>query len=92
MILIPHLPRRRQSRWGAHRNCTRWQRRAARLYRQGVVIEPGDVFFSGHRLPKQFLRIGYSSIPTERIEPGVRVIANELRTFAAGAPAPAGVR
>lgn len=51
---------------------------ASRLYRLGVVVEPGDVFFAGTRPPRQHLRIGYSSIPTERIDAGVRVIGGEL--------------
>lgn len=56
---------------------------AARLYRQGVVVEPGDVFFAGVRVPRHHLRIGYSSIPAERIEAGVRLIARELKAMAA---------
>jgi GntR family transcriptional regulator/MocR family aminotransferase len=59
---------------------------AARLYRQGVVVEPGDVFFAGTRLPQHHLRIGYSSIPAERIDAGVRLIARELRAMAAARP------
>jgi GntR family transcriptional regulator/MocR family aminotransferase len=50
----------------------------ARLYRQGVVIEPGDVFFASARPPLQHMRIGYSSIPVDRIEAGVQVIGGEL--------------
>jgi GntR family transcriptional regulator / MocR family aminotransferase len=49
-----------------------------RLYRQGVVVEPGDVFFAGPRPPKHQLRIGYSSIALDRIEPGARIIGQEL--------------
>ncbi len=49
-----------------------------RLYRVGVVVEPGDVFFAGTRPKKHLLRIGYSSIAVDRIEPGVRVIGQEL--------------
>lgn len=56
---------------------------AVRLYRQGVVVEPGDVFFAGARLPQHHLRIGYSSIPAERIDAGVRLIARELKAMAA---------
>ena len=48
------------------------------LYAQGVVVEPGDVFYAGARVPKNRMRIGYSSISIERIEPGVRVIARAL--------------
>jgi GntR family transcriptional regulator/MocR family aminotransferase len=51
---------------------------AARLYQLGVVVEPGAVFFAGARQPRHHLRIGYSSIPAERIDAGVRVIAREL--------------
>ncbi|MBL8324548.1 MAG: PLP-dependent aminotransferase family protein [Rubrivivax sp.] len=51
---------------------------AARLYRQGVVVEPGDVFFGGARPPRQHLRIGYSSIALERIEGGACLIGQEL--------------
>jgi len=51
---------------------------AKRLYRQGTVVEPGDVFFAGARVPRHHLRIGYSSIPVERIEAGARIIAREL--------------
>ncbi len=55
---------------------------AARLYPQGVVVEPGDVFYAGARQPKHHLRIGYSSIPLERIDAGVRVLARELTAMA----------
>jgi len=55
---------------------------AAQLYRQGVVVEPGDVFYAGSRLPRHHLRIGYSSIPVGRIEAGARLIARELKTMA----------
>lgn len=58
---------------------------AARLYRQGTVVEPGDVFFAGARVPKHHLRIGYSSIPVDRIDAGVRVIAREVAAMEAGA-------
>ena len=59
---------------------------AARLHRQGVVVEPGDVFFAGARLPRHHLRIGYSSIPAERIDAGVRLIGRELKAMAAARP------
>ncbi len=51
---------------------------ARQLYQKSVVLEPGDVFFSGAQIPRNYLRIGYSSIAVDRIEPGVRVIAREL--------------
>ncbi|MFO1325987.1 MAG: PLP-dependent aminotransferase family protein [Rubrivivax sp.] len=54
---------------------------AARLYSQGVVVEPGDVFFAGARVPQHFLRVGYSSIPIDRIDAGVQLIAREVRAM-----------
>ena len=51
---------------------------AGRLYGQGVVVEPGDVFFAGTRVPRRFLRVGYSSIAADRIEAGVKLIARAL--------------
>jgi GntR family transcriptional regulator / MocR family aminotransferase len=53
----------------------------SRLYAQGVVVEPGDVFFAGARQPRHHLRIGYSSIPVQRIDAGVRLIARELEAM-----------
>jgi GntR family transcriptional regulator / MocR family aminotransferase len=52
---------------------------AQQLYRKGVIVEPGDVFFAGARVPKNQMRIGYSSIPANRIEAGVKVIAATLK-------------
>jgi GntR family transcriptional regulator/MocR family aminotransferase len=51
---------------------------AARALEQGVVIEPGDVFFGGSRPPRNFMRLGYSSIPSERIDEGTRRLARLL--------------
>ncbi|MEO6566403.1 MAG: PLP-dependent aminotransferase family protein, partial [Casimicrobiaceae bacterium] len=64
--------------WVSAPNGTDTSELASRLYLQGVVVEPGDVFFAGMRQPKHHMRIGYSSIPAERIEAGVRLIAREL--------------
>ena len=51
---------------------------ARELYAHGVVVEPGEVFYAGKRLPRNHMRIGYSSIAVERIAAGVGVIAREL--------------
>jgi GntR family transcriptional regulator / MocR family aminotransferase len=39
---------------------------------QGVLFDPGEPFFHG-AMPGQYVRIGVSSIPLERIEDGIRV-------------------
>ncbi len=52
---------------------------ARRLQDQGVHIEPGEPFFSGADRPKNYYRLGYSSIAPERIAPGIKQIADSIR-------------
>ncbi|MCR9088234.1 MAG: PLP-dependent aminotransferase family protein [Rhodobacteraceae bacterium] len=56
---------------------------AARLRSDGVLIEPGKVFFAGPERPRHFYRLAYSSIPEQRIEPGIARIAKALSETAA---------
>ena len=51
---------------------------AERLYPQGVVVERGDIFYQTDAHGQWQLRIGYSSIPVERIEAGVKIIGQAL--------------
>lgn len=44
---------------------------ARRALDRGVLVEPGDVFFAAHDPPRNVLRLGFSAIPSERIEAGV---------------------
>jgi len=53
--------------------------------RRGVLIEPGDVFFAGDAPPRNHARLGFASIATDRIAPGMRELAGAL---AETAPAP----
>ncbi len=53
---------------------------AQKLQGQSVHIEPGLPFFSGPDQPQNFYRLGYSSIQEDRIEPGVKLIADAIRT------------
>ena len=39
---------------------------------EGILIEPGDVFFMAASPPRNFFRLGFSSIATEKIESGIR--------------------
>jgi len=52
---------------------------AAAAERHGVLIEPGDVFFATDSLascaPTNYARLGFASIATERIEPGLAALA-----------------
>lgn len=52
---------------------------AAHLAEDGVLIEPGGVFFAGPERPRHFYRLAYSSIAEARIEPGIARIAAALR-------------
>ncbi|MGB6119426.1 MAG: PLP-dependent aminotransferase family protein, partial [Mesorhizobium sp.] len=52
---------------------------------RSVLVEPGNRFFDGSNEPKNFLRLGFSSIALQHIEPGVR----ELATAAGRRPAAA---
>lgn len=53
---------------------------ARALQAQDVLIEPGRTFFTGPEQPKNFYRLAYSSIPSDRIAEGVARIANALDT------------
>ena len=59
--------------------------------RNGVLIEPGDVFFAadsvGKSAPRNYARLGFASIATEHIEPGIAVLAETSRAmFMPGKP------
>lgn len=58
---------------------------------QGVVVEPGTNFFADPAHGLRHLRLGFSSIPAERIEEGVRRIAAACRTPVGGIRAPIAV-
>jgi GntR family transcriptional regulator/MocR family aminotransferase len=42
---------------------------------QGVLIEPGDVFFATEDAPSNYVRLGFSSISANRIEAGIQTLA-----------------
>lgn len=54
---------------------------ALRLQADGVLIEPGDVFFETPPDPCPFFRLGYSSIREAEIEPGIGIIARRTLEF-----------
>ncbi|MEY4364173.1 MAG: hypothetical protein RLZZ24_1525, partial [Pseudomonadota bacterium] len=41
---------------------------------QGVLIEPGDVFFHGPLPARRAFRLGYASIESKAIEPGIQIL------------------
>lgn len=40
-----------------------------------LILEPGGIHFSGDEQPKNFFRLGYSSIKNEKIDPGIRLLS-----------------
>ena len=58
---------------------------AAAAASRSVIIEPGDRFFDRSDKPTRFMRLGFSSIALQHIEPGIR----ELATAAGRRPAAA---
>ncbi len=48
------------------------QQRAAE---QGILIEPGNIYFKNEPAPTNYFRLGYSSISTEKIPEGIRRLA-----------------
>ncbi|GAA4015617.1 PLP-dependent aminotransferase family protein [Actimicrobium antarcticum] len=46
----------------------------------GLLIESGETFFLDETPPLCYLRLGYSSIAADRIKPGIRVLAELLRS------------
>ena len=53
-------------------DCRRLQREAAS---QGILIEPGDVFFQADPAPLNYFRLGFSAIPVDRIDEGIKRLA-----------------
>lgn len=56
----------------------------SRLRQAGVLIEPGHPFFHGPDRPRNYYRLAYSSIPSERIPAGIAQIARELALISGG--------
>ncbi len=48
----------------------------------GILIECGDVFFMSADPPRNYFRLGFSSIAADRIEPGIRGLARLVRDCA----------
>lgn len=46
---------------------------------QGVLIEPGSIFFRDPAKAPKCFRLGYSAIKTERIEEGVRLLSEAVK-------------
>ena len=64
-------------------NCQELARQCAA---RGILIEPGDVFFSKPSSAAQsFFRMGYSAIATSQIKPGMEEFAKVCKAMGFGA-------
>lgn len=52
---------------------------ARSLHDKSVLIEPGHTFFAGDDPPRNFYRLAYSSIPSQRIPEGIAILARTLQ-------------
>lgn len=43
--------------------------------KHSLIMEPGDIHFSGSDRPQNFFRLGYSSIKSEKIDSGIRLLS-----------------
>ncbi len=50
-------------------------RLAARALKAGILIEPGRIHFANPEDPCPYFRLGFSSIADEKIEPGIKLLA-----------------
>lgn len=54
-------------------------RLARRAEAEGVLIEPGEVFFMDDAPPRNYFRLGFSSIRIDKIDAGIRRLAELVR-------------
>ena len=57
------------------------RRLAAAALEEGIVIEPGEVFFMDEAAGRNCFRLGFGSIAQERIEPGIAKLARLAERF-----------
>ena len=48
---------------------------AERALAHSMIIEPGRIYFNGTDAPRNYFRLGFSSIDSTKIEPGIRLLA-----------------
>ncbi len=55
---------------------------AANALPQGIVLEPGSLFFHGAKAPKNYFRLGFSSIRSEKIPQGIKLLSEIIKAGA----------
>ena len=49
------------------------------LMTKGVLIEPGKNFFAPPKQPENYYRLAFSSINEEKIDAGIKLLANDIK-------------
>jgi GntR family transcriptional regulator / MocR family aminotransferase len=52
---------------------------ARKAQEKGVIMHPGRVFFAAEDAPKNYFRLGYGSIPIDRIEAGIATLTGLIK-------------
>lgn len=81
---LPEAPTGGLSFWITGPEGTDGERIAAEGRRRSLLVSPGQRYYSGARRPTESLRVGFSAIERDRIEPGIAVLAEVIRSLRAG--------
>jgi GntR family transcriptional regulator/MocR family aminotransferase len=56
---------------------------STKIATKGVLIEPGKNFFAPPNQPGNYYRLAFSSIKEEKIEDGIRILADNIKKLTA---------
>jgi GntR family transcriptional regulator/MocR family aminotransferase len=45
----------------------------------GIIIEPGRIYFAGEQMPSRYFRLGFSSIDSKQIAPGIKLLSELIK-------------
>ncbi|TCS42365.1 PLP-dependent aminotransferase family protein [Reinekea marinisedimentorum] len=54
---------------------------------RGIIVESGDALFAQQNPPGNFIRLGYTAIAVEKIEPGLALLGEVITELSSGLPA-----
>ena len=56
-----------------------WRQVRIEAYRRGVECRPGERFFDDERSGERFLRIAFTMVPIDELEPGIKVLGEAIQ-------------
>jgi GntR family transcriptional regulator/MocR family aminotransferase len=56
-------------------------RLAQEALKKGIFIEPMRITFAAKHQPRHFFRLAFSSIAEDKIEPGIKLLSETIRTI-----------